>query len=178
MAGAALACMSVAAAAPLAYGDATTGRAAYEKGDYARAMSEWQSAADRGDAEAQFGLGSLYELGAGDLKQDYKRADYWYQKAAAQGYGEAQYRLALIWAAGGDNLPADLVEAYKWVLLAAESKGVWGSLAADLSGNVSAVTDIKAACIPAVISAVGAAAGDVKDSLDASVSITGALKLQ
>ena len=140
MAGAALACMSVAAAAPLAYGDATTGRAAYEKGDYARAMSEWQSAADRGDAEAQFGLGSLYELGAGDLKQDYKRADYWYQKAAAQDYGEAQYRLALIWAAGGDNLPADLVEAYKWVILAAESKGVWGSLAADLKVQLDKVT--------------------------------------
>jgi hypothetical protein len=123
----------------LAYGDAATGRAAYEKGDYARAMSEWQSAADRGDAEAQFGLGSLYELGAGDLKQDYKRADYWYQKAAAQDYGEAQYRLALIWAAGGDDLASDLVEAYKWVILAAASKGVWGSLAADLKVQLDRV---------------------------------------
>jgi len=65
-----LVCLSVGAAAPLAYGGIAAGRAAYEKGDYARAMSEWQSPADYGDADAQFGFGSLYELGAGDLKQD------------------------------------------------------------------------------------------------------------
>jgi len=132
--------MLLLAVMPLAYGDAAAGRAAYDKGDYVRAMSEWQSAADHGDAQAQFGLGSLYELGAGDLKQDYKRADYWYQKAAAQDYVEAQYRLALIWAAGASDFPLDLAEAYKWVILAAESKGVWGSLAADLEMQLDKVT--------------------------------------
>lgn len=137
--GSVLACSILAAVAPAARGDTAAGRAAYEKGDYARAMSEWQPAADRGDAAAQFGLGSLYELGAGDLKQDYKRADYWYQLAAAQGYAEAQYRLALIWAAGNDEFSADLAEAYKWVTLAADSKGVWGSLAADLKGQLDRV---------------------------------------
>jgi hypothetical protein len=140
LAGAALAFLCVAAATHVAHSDTAAGRAAYEKGDYARAMSEWQSAADHGDAEAQFGLGSLYELGAGDLKQDYSRANYWYQKAAANNYVEAQYRLALIWVAGGDGFPADLAEAYKWVLLAAESKGVWGSLAADLKLQLDKVT--------------------------------------
>jgi hypothetical protein len=123
----------------LAYGDVAAGRAAYDKGDYARAMSEWQSAADHGDAEAQFGLGSLYELGGGDLKQDYKRADYWYEKAAKQDYVEAEYRLALIWAAGSSDFPADLAEAYKWASLATESKGVWGSLAADLKAQLDKV---------------------------------------
>jgi len=135
----AIVCGLVTAAPFSARGDAAAGRAAYEKGDYPRAMSEWQPAADHGDAAAQFGLGSLYELGAGDLKQDYKRADYWYQMAAAQGYVEAQYRLALIWAAGSDAFPADLAEAYKWVTVAADSKGVWGSLAADLKGQLDKV---------------------------------------
>ena len=121
-----------AATVAVAHADTAAGRAAYEEGDYARAMSDWQSAADRGEADAQFGLGSLYELGSGDLKQDYHRADYWYQRAAAQNYVGARYRLALIWATGGDDFPADLAEAYKWVILAAESKGGWGSLAADL----------------------------------------------
>lgn len=139
-AGAALTSLCFAVATPVAHGDAAAGRAAYEKGDYARAMSEWQSAADHGDAEAQFGLGSLYELGAGDLKQDYNRANYWYQKAAANDFVEAEYRLALIWVAGGDGLPADIAEAYKWVLLAAESKGVWGSLAADLKLQLNKLT--------------------------------------
>src|SRR5262249_924162 len=52
---------------------------------------------------------------------------------------EAQYRLALIWAVGGENFPADLAEAYKWALLAAESKGIWGSLAADLRAQLDKV---------------------------------------
>ena len=99
-------------------------------------MVEWQAAADHNDPDAEFGLGRLYELGTGDLKQDYKQADYWYQKAAGRGNSEAQYRLALIWAAGDDDFPADLAEAYKWVLLAAGSNGVWGSLAADLKTQI------------------------------------------
>jgi hypothetical protein len=120
--------------------DAAAGREAYEKGDYKRAMVEWQAAADHDDPEAQFGLGSLYELGAGDLKQNYKQADYWYRKAARQGNREAQYRLGLIWAVGGEDFPADLAEAYKWVLLAVEAPGVWGSLAADLKTQLDKVT--------------------------------------
>src|SRR4051794_546719 len=76
-----------------ALADAAAGRQAFEKGDYKRAFTEWQSSADHGDAESQFGLGNIYEQGAGDLKQDYKRADYWYRKAAEQGNTEALYRL-------------------------------------------------------------------------------------
>ena len=101
----------IAATASAAIADVAAGREAFEKGDYQRAVLEWQNAADRGDGEAQFGMGSLYEIGAGELKQDYKRADYWYRKAAEQGNTEAQYRLALIWGAGGDGFPPDLIEA-------------------------------------------------------------------
>ena len=119
--------------------DVAAGRDAFEKGDYKRAIIEWQNAADHGDAEAQFGLGNLYEIGAGDLKQDYKRAEYWYRNAAEQGNTEAQYRLALIWATGGDGFPPDLLEAYKWVVLAADSKGVWGSAAAELKAALDKI---------------------------------------
>jgi TPR repeat protein len=132
--------MSIVANAPLVVGDAASGRSAFEKGDYVQAMSEWQSAADHGDDEAQFGLGSLYEFGSADLKQDYKRADYWYQKSAAQNNAEAQYRLALIWAAGSDEFLPDLAEAYKWVFVATESKGVWSTLATDLKVQLDRVT--------------------------------------
>ena len=111
--------------------DVAAGRRAYETGDYALAMAEWQAAADKNDPEAEFGLGQLYEFGAGDLSQDYHRADYWYQKAAREGNVEAEYRLSLIYAAGGDNFPNDLAEAEKWGDLAARSNGVWGGLATD-----------------------------------------------
>jgi hypothetical protein len=112
--------------------DVASGQQAFDKGDYTRAMSEWQSAADKGDAEGQLGLGKLYEFGLGDLAQNYKRADFWYRKAADQNNAEAQYRLALIWAVGADDFPPDLAEAYKWLVLAAESKGVWGTRATEL----------------------------------------------
>ena len=117
---------------PGARADIAAGQQAFDKGDYARAMSEWQSAADKGDAEGQLGLGKLYEFGLGDLAQNYKRADFWYRKSADQNNAEAQYRLALIWAVGGDDFPPDLAEAYKWLVLAAESKGVWGTRATEV----------------------------------------------
>ena len=119
--------------------DTVAGREAYDRGDYARAAAEWQTAADHDEADAQLGIGSLYEFGLGNLPQDYDRANYWYQKAAAHGNTEAEYRLALIWAAGSAEFPRDVVEAYKWVALATESKGVWGSIATDLKTQLDKV---------------------------------------
>jgi TPR repeat protein len=111
--------------------DAAAGNAAFERGDYVRAMAEWTSAAERGDPDAEFGLGMLYERGDGQLNQDYKKAAQWYEKAAAHDNIGAQYRLALIFSAGSDDFPADLVEAYKWILLASE-KGLATDVKAQL----------------------------------------------
>jgi hypothetical protein len=121
----------VALASAGARGDADAGNAAFERGDYVRAMAEWTSAAERGDPDAEFGLGMLHERGDGQLKQDYKKAAQWYEKAAAHDNIGAQYRLALITSAGGENLPADLVEAYKWILLASD-KGLATDVKAQL----------------------------------------------
>jgi hypothetical protein len=123
-----------------AHADAAAGRQAYEKGDYAEAMAEWQAAADKKDPEAEFGLGNLYEFGAGDLLQDYRRAAYWYREAAKRGDIDAEYRLSLIYGAGGDNFASDLAEAEKWADLAVQSHGVWGSLAGDFKKLLDAVT--------------------------------------
>lgn len=136
-------CSLVALVASAATADPLAGRQAFERGDYERAVIEWQSSADRGDAESQFGLGLLYEQGDGGLKQDYKRADFWYRKAADQDFTEAEYRLSLIWAAGGDDFPRDFIEAYKWAIAAAKSKGVWGSAATELKGQLDKVLTIR-----------------------------------
>lgn len=125
--------------AGFAKADVAAGQKAFDEGKYEKAMSEWQSAADKGDPEAEFGLGSLYEQGLGGLAQDYKRAEYWYSKAANQGNTEALYRLALIWAAGEVNFPPDLIEAYKWAVLAAKSKGIWGTAGTDLESQLDKV---------------------------------------
>jgi hypothetical protein len=130
----------IAIGSPSAHADAAAGRRAYDKGEYRRAMVEWQTAADHGDPDAEFGLGNLYEFGAGDLAQDYSRAAYWYRKSAGHGNTEAEYRLALITAAGGDDFPGNLTEAYKWASLAAKSEGVWGSLALAFEKQLDQVT--------------------------------------
>jgi tetratricopeptide (TPR) repeat protein len=123
IASSAVVCLALAFAAPAALADAAAGRAAFEKGDYTRAMAEWATAAQGGDRDAEFGLGNLNERGDGELRQNYKKAEEWYLKAAEHGHIGAFYRLALMRAAGGDDLPADFVEAYKWILLASE-KGI------------------------------------------------------
>jgi hypothetical protein len=64
------------------------------------------------------------------------------------------------------------LEANLGVVLAFKSR-LQGMVAisAGFSGNISAVTDIKASCIPAVIASVGTAVGDVKASAEATASI-------
>jgi hypothetical protein len=125
--------------APPAFADAEAGRAAYDKGDYAGALANWQRAADAGDPDAQFGLGRLYEYGLGGLRQDYKLADHWYELAAAQGQSEATYRLALIWAVGNSDFPSDPVEAYKWATLASGGNEGPSTQAAELRARLDQV---------------------------------------
>lgn len=133
---AALIALAITQGVPPARADAAAGGAAFEKGDYVRAMAEWESAAERGDPAAELGLGMLYERGDGELKQDYKQADRWYQRAAEHGNSWALKRLALDWSAGSDGFPADLIEAYKWIVLASE-KG----LATDVKAQLGEMLD-------------------------------------
>jgi len=49
------------------------GLAAYERGDYATALKEWQPLAVAGNADAQYYLGVMYAFGQG-VPQDYREA--------------------------------------------------------------------------------------------------------
>jgi TPR repeat protein len=79
-------------------------------------------AAERGDAEAQFNLGVMYENGLLDSRYvtegSRSEAMRWYLAAAEQGLARAQVKLGEIYAGAADQ-PAGLVEACKWYLLAA-----------------------------------------------------------
>src|SRR5579885_2603472 len=48
--------------------------------------------AQEGDAEAQFKLGRIYDVGE-EVRQNYPQAIVWYMKAAEQGYAKAQFNL-------------------------------------------------------------------------------------
>jgi TPR repeat protein len=94
------------------WADFETGMDAYQRGNYATALSEWRLLADEGDAQAQLHLGLLYANGDG-VPQDYAKARQWYEKAAAQEYAMAQYNLGLLYD-NGDGVPQDYVKARQW----------------------------------------------------------------
>jgi TPR repeat protein len=100
--------------APLNDADAgfEEGVAAYESGDYALALREWEPLAAAGDARAQFNLGVLYAQGQG-VAADPVRALDWYRKAAEQGYAAAQNSLAARYE-HGIGVPRDDALAAVW----------------------------------------------------------------
>ena len=87
MAAAVLAAMAILPALP-AQASVKDGVDAWSRGDYPRAVAEWQKPAAAGDADAQFNLAQAYKLGKG-VAPDLKRAEELYLKAAQQGHLQA-----------------------------------------------------------------------------------------
>jgi TPR repeat protein len=98
--------------------DFKTGLEAYQHGDFASALREWQPIAEKGDPQSQYNLGLLYARGQG-VSQDYAQAAQWYEKAAEQGVAAAQYNLGVMYA-NGQGVTASAEQARKWFLKAAE----------------------------------------------------------
>ncbi len=80
----ALAIGLVVSLAATAWADFDDGVAAYDRGDYATALSEWRPLAEQGLAQAQSILGYMYGRGEG-VPQDYVAAHMWSDLAGAQG---------------------------------------------------------------------------------------------
>lgn len=73
--------------------------------------------ADKGDADAQFNLGSIYLTGVG-APPDYSEAFIWFQKSADQGNESSQYNLGSMYYTGTAT-DRDFSKAYLWYSLAA-----------------------------------------------------------
>ena len=102
----------------LAYAGLDSGKAAYDRGDYAGAYKEFKPLAVRGDIDARFYLGVMYSLGRG-VSRDYTQAMKWFRRAAERGDGEAQFELGSAYAEG-QGAPRDYAEAVKWYRKAAD----------------------------------------------------------
>lgn len=74
--------------------------------------------AERGDADAQTLLGSLYLTGKG-VQKDYAQAAYWFLKAAEQDQTEAQFVLGGMYR-NGMGVRQDDTQAVDWYRRAAE----------------------------------------------------------
>ena len=84
---------------------------AYKRGDYATALREFRTLAQRDDAEAQYNLGSLYYHVQG-VPQDYAEAAKWIRKSAEKHFVAAEISLGLMYE-NGQGLPQDYREAVK-----------------------------------------------------------------
>src|SRR5690348_5723962 len=103
----------------------TTALASLEKGyealmkkDYVTAAREYRPLAERGDAEAQYRIGRMYEFGNG-YPQDKAQGIAWLRKAAAQGHADAEQELGVVYATG-DGVRQDDAQAVAWFRKAAE----------------------------------------------------------
>ena len=94
--------------------DFEKGLQAYGRGDYATAIQIWRPLAERGNAEAQLGIGDILYIG-----KNYKEALPWYLRSAKQGNAKAQHSLAMIYG-GAEGVPQNFAQANKWLMKAAE----------------------------------------------------------
>lgn len=70
------------------FADFQAGKRAFEKGDFATALSEWLPLAEKGDTESQRRVGELYEKGQGVVSSK-ALALNWYRRAAQEGSAKA-----------------------------------------------------------------------------------------
>jgi TPR repeat protein len=94
------------------------GYEALSRKDYVRAANEYRPLAERGNAEAQYRIGRMYEFGNG-YPQDKALGIAWIRKAAAQGHIDAEQELGVVYATG-DGVKQDDVQAVAWFRKAAE----------------------------------------------------------
>jgi hypothetical protein len=87
-------------------------RAAIQQGDLAAAATWWKTAADQGDAEAEFQYGLATCLGHGVTENDVT-AIYWFKKAADQGHVRAASWLGFEYD-HGYGVPKDETQARAW----------------------------------------------------------------
>ena len=90
---------------------------ALKRGDYAAAVRELRGPAERGDAEAQYRVGLMYEFGKG-YPRDVQQALTWLIRAGTQGHTAAAVELGVLYT-GGQGVPSNPRESVDWFRKAA-----------------------------------------------------------
>ncbi|MBT8354072.1 MAG: sel1 repeat family protein [Desulfobacterales bacterium] len=81
-------------------------------------LTHWQKRAEKGNINAQFNLGAMYDSGDGVSEDDAEAAN-WYRKAADQGHVNAQFNLGVMYA-NGEGVAENATEAANWYRKAAD----------------------------------------------------------
>jgi TPR repeat protein len=98
--------------------DFKAGVIAYKSANYDVALKEFTAAAEAGNAQAQYLVGSMYDNGQGTAAND-TEAVKWYSRAAHQGFVTAQYNLGMMLVHGEGIEKPDYMQAYAWFSIAA-----------------------------------------------------------
>jgi TPR repeat protein len=94
------------------------GDEAFKNRNYSNAIRWYQQAADGGNADAMFNLGSLHMMGLG-VPVDYQAAMRWFRAAADRGDLRAMNQIAVLYGEGR-GVPRDYAEALRWLHKAAD----------------------------------------------------------
>jgi TPR repeat protein len=109
-----------------AAGPLEDGMAAYHAKEFSKAAELWRPLAEKGDAGAQFYLGTLYAEGHG-VPHDDMTAFKWFERAAGQGNAVAQYNVGASYAAG-TGVDKSFPDAAKWFKRAADQGMVFAQV--------------------------------------------------
>lgn len=104
--------------ASVSAGPLDEGVAAYRDKEYEKAAKLWTPLAEKGDAEAQYFLGTLFAEGKGVAQND-TTAFAWFERSANQGKAEAQYNVGASYAAG-TGVVKSYEQAARWFRRAAD----------------------------------------------------------
>ncbi len=91
---------------------------AFNAQNYEAAFDAWQPLAEQGVADAQYGIGFMYESGWG-VEEDFSEAFRWYQLAAQQGHVRSQFNLGVLYREGKGVARNDALGLY-WIQTAAD----------------------------------------------------------
>ena len=105
-------CTPLALTAPAYASPTDAAVSAMKRGDFNKALGELRPLAAKGDADAEYMLGMLYDAGKG-VRQDQAVAASWYRKAAEQKHPLAQLFLAVLYYSG-QGVKQDYGEAARW----------------------------------------------------------------
>jgi hypothetical protein len=82
----------------------------YDRSNYANSLKFWLAEAEKGNVDAQYYAGKIYE-GALGTEPDYASAASWYEKAAAKGHSPSRYSLGALYERGL-GVPADPAKGF------------------------------------------------------------------
>ena len=91
-----------------------SGVEAWQRQDFAGAVRQWETAAAKGDADAEFNLGQAYRLGKG-VPQDMAKAEFYFGRAARKGHPQAGDNYGIVLFQSGRQ-----TEALPWLNTAAD----------------------------------------------------------